>query len=83
MIFDILKKVINPSTLVFADRWGNFGIYTLYNPPEVPFKLPPCAFLQNIPQHIPCSLKEGLTFRIPQGGMESENPEFAPSHSKI
>ena len=38
---------------------------------------------QNIPQHIPCSLQEGLGFRIPEGVLESVNPELALSHCKI
>ena len=34
------KKLISPSLLIFAVTWGKLGIYTLYNTPEVPFKLP-------------------------------------------
>ena len=38
---------------------------------------------QNIPQHTNFSLQEGLTFRVPQVVMETENPFFAPYHSKV
>ena len=36
------KNVFSPSTLIFAVRWGKLRIYTMYNPPEVIFKLPTC-----------------------------------------
>ena len=36
------EKVVIPSTLIVAVRWGKLRIYTMFNPPEVIFKLPKC-----------------------------------------
>ena len=36
------ENIISPGSLIVTVRRGKLGIHTLYNPPEVLFKLPPC-----------------------------------------
>ena len=38
------KNIFSPSTLMSAVRWGKLRIYTIYNPPEVIFKLVTCDY---------------------------------------